>query len=73
MSDITDQAIDEEIVRLQCKISQIEQEINSTQNRRNNYSSRLWENSVNQDLKELYRQLKVSRDLLKTITDSESY
>ena len=54
MSDIVDEVINEEIVRLQGKISQTEQQIYSALKNRNNITGKEAKNTFNQELKEFY-------------------
>ena len=68
MSEIDD-VINEEIVRLNVKISKIKQNINSFLLNRDNIGSKEEKYKLNQDLKGLYLELTTQENILKAATN----
>ena len=68
MSEI-DGVINEEIVRLNVKISKIKQNINSLLLNRDNIGSKEEKSKLNHDLKELYLELTIQENILKAATN----
>ena len=71
MSEIDD-VINEEIIRLNVKISKIKQNINSLLLNRDNIGSKEEMSKLNQDLKALYLVLTIQKNLLKSATNPNS-
>ena len=69
MSEIDD-VINEEIVRLNVKISKIEQNINSLLLNRDNMCSKEEKSKLNHDLKELFLELTMQGNILKAATNT---
>ena len=68
MSEIDD-VINEEIVRLNVKISIIKQNINSLLLNRDNIGSKEEKSKLNQDLKGIYLELTIQENILKAATN----
>ena len=68
MSEIDD-VINEEIVRLNVKISKIKQNINSLLLNRDNIGSKEEKSKLNYDLKDLYLELIIQGNILKAATN----
>ena len=67
-TDVTDQAMDQEIINLELKIADLQQAIEATLNNRENNLFKPWKNAINLELKALYAALKENQNLLETFT-----
>ena len=68
VTDVIDQAIDQEIINLELKMVDLQEAIKATLNNRQNNLSKPWKDAINLELKALHAALKENKNFLETFT-----